>query len=93
MAQSLQGTAVALLLQQGLNLGLEDLRIKRFEQVIDCATGIAFEHSSLGLLISCQENNRGKSSTLAATHQPGHFETVHAWHLHIQQDQVDLVLK
>ncbi|MNE76064.1 hypothetical protein D3C80_1722770 [compost metagenome] len=93
MTQALQRTPVALLLQQGLDLGLEDLRVEGFEQVVHRATGITLEHSRLGLLIGGQENDRGKPCTLAAAHQAGDFEAIHARHLHIQQHQVDFVLK
>ncbi len=55
MAQALQLPAIALVLQQRLNLGLENLRIEWLEQVIHRATGIALDHGILGLLVGGRE--------------------------------------
>ena len=33
------------------------------------------------------------ASTRIATHQPGDFEAIHKRHLHIQQDQTDILFK
>ncbi len=93
MTEALQGTAIALVLEQRLDLGLEDLRIERLEQVIHRAAGISLDHSILRLLVGGEENDRCQPRALAAAHQPCDFETVHAGHLHIEQDQVDVVFE
>jgi hypothetical protein len=90
--QALQHAPVALLVQLGLHLGLEDLRVERFEQVVHRATGIALEHGR-GLLVGGEENDRGQPRALAAAHQPGDLEAVHLGHLHVEQDQVDFVFE
>ena len=88
--QGLQGTEVALMLQQYLNLGLENVRIEGFEQEIHSTTGVALVDSRLGLFIGSQENDRRQSRALTATHEASDFETIHAGHVHIEQDQVDI---
>ncbi|MNP15221.1 hypothetical protein D3C76_1075700 [compost metagenome] len=93
MTQALQCPAIALVLEQRLDLGLEDLWVEGFEQIIHRATGIPLDHGILGLFIGGQENDRCQVRTLAATHQARHFKTVHARHLHIKQHQVDIVFK
>ncbi|MNO85105.1 hypothetical protein D3C76_764670 [compost metagenome] len=93
MAQALQCPAIALMLEQRLDLGLENLRIKGFEQVIHRATGVTLDHGVLGLFVGGEENDRCQAGPLAAAHQARHFKTVHARHLHIQQHQVDIVFK
>ncbi|MNV23529.1 hypothetical protein D3C71_1145430 [compost metagenome] len=93
MAQALQGPTIALVFQQCLDLGLENLWIERFEQVIHRATGIALDHGVLGLFIGGQENDRREAGPLAAAHQARHLKTVHARHLHIQQHQVHIVFE
>ena len=93
MTQTLQGPAVTLMLQQGLDLGLENIRVKGFEQVVDGATGIAFEHGGGRLLIGAQEDDRRHAGALAAAHQARHFKAIHARHPHIQQYQVDITLQ
>ncbi|MNO99235.1 hypothetical protein D3C76_910010 [compost metagenome] len=91
--QALQHAPVTLLIELGLHLGLENLWVERLEQVIHRATGVALEHSGIGLFIGGQEDDRGQPGAVAATHQPGDFEAVHFRHLHIQQDQVDFMFK
>ena len=91
MAQALQGTAIALVLEQGLHLGLEDVRVKGLEQVVDRTTGVAFQHRVGRMGGGRQKDNRRHARTLAATHQARHLETVHARHAHVQQHQVDVV--
>ncbi|MCY1421516.1 hypothetical protein D9M71_371740 [compost metagenome] len=91
--QTLQHAPVALLFEQGLNLGLENLRVERFEHVVHGAAGVAFEHGRVGLFVGGEENDRGQSGTLIAAHQPGDFKAVHFRHLYIHQHQVDFVLK
>ena len=93
MAQALQGTAIALMLQQRLHLGLEDMRVKGLEQVINSAAGIAFQYGSCRLGVGTQENYRRHARTLIAAHQASDFKTVHAGHHHIQQYQVDVMLQ
>lgn len=67
-AQTLQHAPVALLFEQGLNLGLEDLRVERLEHVVDGAAGVAFEYGGFGLFVGGEEDNRGQPGALAATH-------------------------
>ncbi|MNF87229.1 hypothetical protein D3C84_696880 [compost metagenome] len=93
MAQALQCPAIALMFEQRLDLGLENLRIKGFEQVIHRATGVALDHGILGLFVGGEENDRRETGALTAAHQARHFKTVHARHLHIQQHQVDIVFE
>ncbi|MCY1452308.1 hypothetical protein D9M71_692180 [compost metagenome] len=81
------------MLEQGLDFGLENLRIERFEQVIHCTAGIALDHGVLGLFIGGEEDDRCQAGALAAPHQARDFKAVHARHLHIQQHQVDIVLE
>jgi hypothetical protein len=45
--QALQVASVALLLEQCLNLGPQNLRIERLEQIIHGARGVALEHGGL----------------------------------------------
>ena len=91
--QALQHAPVALLVEQGLDLGLENLGVERFEHVVHGAAGVAFEHGRFGLFVGGQENDRCQPRTLAAAHQPGNFKAVHLRHLHVQQDQVDIMLQ
>ena len=93
MAQALQGPANALVLQQRLDLGLENMRVEGFEQVVDGATGIAFQHGGGRLGVGTQEDNRGHACALVATHQAGDFKAVHAGHHYIQQYQVHFMLQ
>ncbi|MNV17922.1 hypothetical protein D3C71_1087250 [compost metagenome] len=93
MTQALQGPAVALVFEQRLDLGREDLRVERLEQVIHRTAGIALDDRVLGLFIGGQENDRREAGPLATAHQARHFITVHARHLHVQQHQVDIVFK
>ncbi len=82
--QRLQTPPIALLVEQGLNLGLENLRVERLEHVVHSAVGIAFQYGGLGLLVGCQENDGRKPGSLAATHQTSDFEAVHLGHMHIE---------
>lgn len=91
--QALQHAPIALLVEQGLDLGLENLRVERFEHVVHGATGVTLEHGRFGLFIGGEENDRGQPGALAAAHQSGDFEAVHLRHLYIQQHQVDIVFK
>ncbi len=91
MAQALQRPAIALVLQQRLDLGLEDMRVEGFEQVVDGAAGVAFQHGGWGLRVGTQEDDRRHPRTLAAAHQTGDFKAVHAGHLDVQQHQVDVM--
>ena len=93
VAEVLQGPAVALMLQQGLDLGLENLWVERFEQVVHGATGIALDHGVLRLFVGGEKDDRGQPGTLAATHQAGDFEAIHAGHLYIQQHQVHFMFE
>ena len=93
MAQALQRTAIALMFEQRLDFGFENLRVERFEQVIHRTTGVTLDHGVLGLLVGGEENDRRKTGALAAAHQSRHFKTVHARHLHIQQHQVDVMFE
>ena len=77
--------------QQRLDFGLEDMRVKRFEQVVDRAAGIAFEHCGSGLRIGTEEDDRRHPRALAAAHQAGYFKAVHDGHLDVQQHQVDFM--
>ncbi len=91
--QLLQHAPAALLVQLRLHLGLENLWIERFEQVIHRATGVALEHGGIGLLVGSEEDNRGQPGSLAAAHQAGDLEAVHFRHLHIEQYQIDFVFQ
>ena len=93
MAQALQRAAIALMLEQRLDFGLENLRVERFEQVIHRATGVALDHGVLGLFVGGEENDRRQAGPLTAAHQARDFKAVHARHLHIQQHQVDIVFE
>ena len=90
-AQAAQRPGIALMFQQRLHFGFEDLRIEGLEQVIDGAARVALEYRVPGLCIAREKNNRGEPRALAAAHQSGNFKPVHAWHVHIQQHQIDLV--
>nr|GFD53967.1 hypothetical protein [Tanacetum cinerariifolium] len=79
--------------QQGLNFGLEDIGIERFEQVVHRAAGIAFMHSVARLFVGGQKDDRRQAGSLTATHQAGDFKAVHFGHLHIKQDEVDVHIK
>ena len=91
--QPLLHAPVTLLVQLRLHLGLEDLRVERLEQVVHRTTGIALEHSGIGLLVGGKEDDRGQPGTVATTHQPRNLETVHFRHLHVEQHKVDFVLQ
>ncbi|MNF85693.1 hypothetical protein D3C84_680990 [compost metagenome] len=93
VAQALQRAAIALMLKHRLDFRLEDLRIEGFEQVIHRAAGIALDHGGLGLFVGGEENDGRVASALTAAHQTRDFKAIHARHLHIQQHQVDFVLK
>ena len=91
MAQALQGTAIALVLQQRLHLGLKDMRVKGLEQVVDRPAGVAFKYCVGGMGGGGQKDNRRHARALAAAHQACDLEAVHARHAHVQQHQVDVV--
>jgi len=82
--QRLQAPPIALLVEQGLHLGLENPRVERLEHVVHGAVGVAFQHGGLGLLVGCQEDDGRELGSLAAAHQASDFEAVHLRHVHIQ---------
>ena len=93
MTQALQGQTIALVLQQCLDFGFENLRVERLEQVIDRTVGVALDHGVPGLLVGGKENDWSQAGTLAVAHQACHFKTIHPGHLHIQQHQVDFMFE
>lgn len=76
-----------------MHLGLEHIRVERFEQIVRRTIRIALLHRILGLLIGGEKDNRRKTGALTAAHQSRDLEAVHARHLHIQQNQVDFLLE
>ena len=93
LGQLQQFTAVAFELQQGVDLVPQHAGVEGFEHEVHCAGGVALEHRILGLGDGGDEDNRHKAGARVATHQPGDFETIHMRHLHVQQDQADILFQ
>jgi hypothetical protein len=83
----LQFPALPVELQEEVDLALQNHRVQRLEQVVNCTYLIALEYVFVFLADGRDEDNRDVLGVLALTHQFGHLKPVHSRHLHIQQHQ------
>src|SRR5207253_9908579 len=54
---------------------------------------VTFEHLRVGPLVGGQENDRRVPGAFPLPDQLGSLESIHAWHLHVHQDDRRLVIR
>ena len=67
--------------------------IERLEHEIHRTGGIALKYRILSVGDGRDKDDRGVARKRIATHQAGDFETIHKRHLHVQQDQADVLFE
>ena len=88
-----QGDARAVEIDEDRHLRAQDLGVERLDDVVHRAHGIAAEHV-VGLLVDGrEEDDRHMAGALPPLDELRRLEAVETRHLHVQEDQVELVLQ
>src|SRR3546814_1574955 len=85
--------ATAVQVEKYLDLRQQDEFVDRFGDVVDRADFITVETIQIILVSGGHENDRCTVALAAFGQQRGHFKAVHFRHLHIEQDQRELMVE
>ena len=78
-------------LDKSRDLGPQDHRDKRFNEIVHRAQCICFRHRQPVILIGREENDRRMSRFFPAPDQLGRLKSVQAVHLNIEQDDCKVI--
>ena len=88
-----EATPLEIQLDEHVDLRPQDLRLERFEDVVDRADGVSLEDVLLVLADRREEDDRDELRSLARLDHLRCLEPVHARHLHVEQNDGELALE
>ena len=89
----LQLAPLAIQFQENTDFGFQYFLVDRLEQIVHRATFVALEDIFLFFGDRRNENDRNVAGLLVLAHEFCHFEPIHLRHLHIKQNQREIVLQ